>query len=102
MQQWYFAISAQIDQVDKRIHMQKTNEAIVEKEVEKSNMDASVVHKLIIPKAVMFDPLQQSMLIGYFTGRDIFLNKLIPLLSVYLDRCRACRALVQAHEKPNA
>ena len=33
----------------------------------------------------MFDPLQKSLLIGYFTGRDSFLNKLSPLLIMYMD-----------------
>mmetsp|Transcript_14153 Transcript_14153/g.24047 ORF Transcript_14153/g.24047 Transcript_14153/m.24047 type:complete len:91 (-) Transcript_14153:661-933(-) len=33
------------------------------------------------------------MLIGFFTNRDIFLNKLIPMLSVYLEQTRQCQAL---------
>ena len=44
-----------------------------------------VIQKLIKPSAVMFDPLQKSMLIGFFTNRDIYMNKLIPILIVYLD-----------------
>jgi len=47
----------------------------------------------------MFDPLQKSMLIGFFTNRDIFLNKLIPLLSVYLDQTKNCINLLQAFQK---
>ena len=61
------------------------NFIIVEKEKEKSSIDQGVVSKLIKPSAVMFDPLQKAMLIGFFTNRDIYLNKLIPLLSIYLD-----------------
>jgi len=61
------------------------NNYIVEFERDKANIDMNVVQSLIKPSAVMFDSLQKSMLIGFFTNRDIFLNKLIPLLSVYLD-----------------
>jgi hypothetical protein len=57
------------------------------------------VQKLIKPSSVMFDPLQKSMLIGFFTNRDIFLNKLIPLLSVYLDQTKNCINLLQAFQK---
>jgi hypothetical protein len=61
------------------------NQQIVDLEREKAYKDQEIVQKLIKPSAVMFDPLQKSMLIGFFTNRDIFLNKLIPLMSVYLD-----------------
>lgn len=60
------------------------------------------MNKLIIPKSVMFDPLQKSMLIGYFTNRDLFLNKLITLLSVYLDSCKQCITLLESHSPANA
>lgn len=82
--------------------MERNNLAIIDKEIEKSNIDAQTVNKLIIPKSVMFDPLQKSMLIGYFTNRDIFLNKLITLLSVYLDSCKQCITLLQSHDVPDA
>ena len=39
------------------------------------------------------------MLIGFFTNRDIFLNKLIPLLSVYLDQTKACITLLQKFQQ---
>ena len=61
------------------------NQQIVDLEREKAYKDQEIVQKLIKPSAVMFDPLQKSMLIGFFTNRDIFLNKLIPLMSVYMD-----------------
>lgn len=61
------------------------NHQIVDLEREKAYKDQEVVQKLIKPSAVMFDSLQKSMLIGFFTNRDISLNKLIPLMSVYLD-----------------
>lgn len=83
--QWFSTIYNQIEQVSKRIAMHKKNLAIVAKEVEKSKLDMAVLEKLIKPSTVMFDPLQKGMLIGFFTGRDLFLNKLIPLLSVYLE-----------------
>ena len=60
-------------------------------EREKSYIDQDVVTKLIKPSSVMFDPLQKSMLMGFFTHKDIFLNKLIPMLSVYLDQTRICK-----------
>lgn len=79
------------------------NQAIVDKEMDKAGIDAQIVSKLIIPKQVMFDPLQKSMLIGYFTNRDIFLNKLITLLTVYLGSCKQCIDLLRAHSvKPDA
>ena len=56
--------------------------------MDKASIDSQIVQKLIKPTQVMFDPMQKSMLIGYFTNRDIFLNKLITLLSVYLDSCK--------------
>ena len=67
------------------MHIRRKNAQITELEIEKSEIDTALVHKLIKPRDVLFDPLQKSMLIGYFTNRDNFLNKLIPLLSVYLD-----------------
>lgn len=94
MRQWFNTIYGQIDQVAKRILIQKYNNYIVEKEIEKSLIDMQVVESLIKPSRVMFDPLQKSMLIGFFTNRDIFLNKLIPLLSVYLDQTKACQKLL--------
>lgn len=57
----------------------------MEVEIIKSALDTSIVDKLIKPKTVMFEPLQKSLLIGYFTDKDIFLNKLIPLLIMYMD-----------------
>ena len=49
----------------------------------------------------MFDPLQKSLLIGYFTGRDQFLNKLIPLLIMYMDYSNNSINLVeQLQSKP--
>ena len=75
------------------------NGQIQEKEVEKAIIDGQSVQKLIKPSSVMFDPLQKSMLIGFFTNRDIFLNKLIPLLSVYLDQTKNCIQLLQAFQK---
>ena len=82
--------------------MERINSAIYDKETEKSNIDANIVNKLIIPKSVMFDPLQKSMLIGYFTNRDNFLNKLITLLSVYLDSCKQCINLLESHNQQNS
>lgn len=102
LEQWLNAIFQQIDQFEKRQHMERNNLAIIEKEIEKSNIDAQIVNKLIIPKSVMFDPLQKSMLIGYFTNRDYFLNKLITMLSVYLDSCKQCITLLESHSGPNA
>jgi hypothetical protein len=67
------------------MHIRRKNALITELEIEKSLIDTALVNKLIKPSDVLFDPLQKSMLIGYFTNRDNFLNKLIPLLSVYLD-----------------
>lgn len=42
------------------------------------------------------------MLIGYFTNRDNFLNKLITLLSVYLDSCKQCINLLESHSPASA
>ncbi len=64
------------------------NTVILDKEKEKSIIDMQVVQRLIKPSAVMFDHLQKSMLIGFFTNRDQFLNKLIPLLSIYIDQTK--------------
>ena len=51
----------------------------------------------------MFDPLQKSMLIDYFTNRDVFLNKLVPKLSVYLDQCKVCMQQLEAlNAKPQS
>lgn len=73
----------------------------MELEREKALIDQQEVFKLIKPSAVMFDPVQKSMLIGFFTNRDIFLNKLIPMLSVYLDQTKNCMSLlVKFQQKP--
>ena len=66
------------------------NRNIVELEKQKAYIDFEIVKALIKPSTVMFDKLQNSMLIGFFTNRDIFLNKFIPLLSVYLDQASSC------------
>ena len=58
-----------------------------------------MVSKLIRPSAVMFDPVQKPILIGFFTNRDIYLNKLIPLLSVYLDQTNTCNDMMRVLEK---
>ena len=55
----------------------------------------NVVKELIKPSAVMFDPLQQRMLVGFFTNRDIFLNKLIPILIVYLDQTKCSLTMLK-------
>jgi hypothetical protein len=57
LQQWHYTIYTQIDQVAKRIAIQRMNVQIQEKEVEKSIVDGQVVQKLIKPSSVMFDPL---------------------------------------------
>jgi hypothetical protein len=43
--------------VAKRITIFKQNQRIVEREVDKSNLDMAAVQKLVKPNAVMFDPL---------------------------------------------
>ena len=49
----------------------------------------------------MFDPLQKSLLIGYFTEKDQFLNKIIPLLIMYMDYSKNSINLVeQLQSKP--
>lgn len=53
------------------------------------------VQNLIKPNAVMFDPLQKSNLIGFLTNKDIFLNKLITMISVYLDQTKNCINMMQ-------
>lgn len=88
--QWYSTIQTQIEQVAKRIAIFRQNQKIVEREVEKSNLDMDAVQNLIKPNAVMFDPLQKSNLIGFLTNKDIFLNKLITMISVYLDQTKNC------------
>ena len=52
------------------IDKEKINQIILEKEIEKSTIDANIVQKLVRPTTVMFDPLQKSLLIGYFTEKD--------------------------------
>lgn len=42
----------------------------------------------------MFDPIQKSILIGYFTNRGAFLGRLIPLLSVFMDQSKTCVTLL--------
>ena len=86
--QWYTTIQVQIEQVAKRIAVFKLNQRIVEREVEKSNMDMKVVQSLIRPNNVMFDPLQKSNLIGFLTNKDVYLNKLISMISVYLEQIK--------------
>ena len=86
LQQWLIAIAAQIDQVQQRVQLQRVNAAILEKETQKSVMDRTLVVRLIKSSTVMLDALQKSILIGYFTNRDVYLNKLIPLLSVFMDQ----------------
>ena len=71
------------------------NSIIIDKEIEKSIIDMQVVQKLIKPSAVMFDPLQKSMLVGFFTNRDQFLSRLIPLLSIYIDQSKLCISMFQ-------
>lgn len=88
--QWYSTIQTQIEQVAKRIAIFRQNQKIVEREIEKSNLDMGAVQNLIKPNAVMFDPLQKSNLIGFLTNKDIFLNKLITMISVYLDQTKNC------------
>lgn len=101
LEQWFLAIYTQIDQVSKRIAIEKLKNVIMELEREKALIDQQEVFKLIKPSAVMFDPVQKSMLIGFFTNRDIFLNKLIPMLSVYLDQTKNCMSmLVKFQQKP--
>ena len=64
-------------------------------------MDTALVVKLIKSSTVMLDPLQKSILIGYFTNRDVYLNKLIPLLSVFMDQSNTCKKLLEEiHKKP--
>jgi len=62
----------------------------------------NVVKELIKPSAVMFDPLQKSMLIGFFTNRDIFLNKLIPILIVYLDQTKCSLTMLKDFQQKKA
>lgn len=95
LEQWQIAIYSQIDQAAKRIDIERLNLQIENLEREKSIMDQQVVVKLIKPSAVMFDPVQRAELISFFTNRDIFLNKLIPLLSVYLDQTKTCMQMYQ-------
>jgi hypothetical protein len=99
LEQWQVAIYSQIDQVAKRIAIERLNWQITDLEREKSIIDQQVVVKLIKPSAVMFDPVQKSMLIGFFTNRDIFLNKLIPMLSVYLDQTKNCNQMLQQFQQ---
>lgn len=64
-------------------------------------MDSTLVVKLIKSSTVMLDPLQKSILIGYFTNRDVYLNKLIPLLSVFMDQSQQTKKMLeQIHKKP--
>ena len=82
--------------------MQKKNADITNYEIEKSSIDMGVLQKLIKPSAVMFDPLQKSMLIGFFTNRDIFLNKLIPILIVYLDQTKSSLTMLKDFQNKKA
>ena len=101
LQQWLIAIAAQIDQVQQRVQLQRVNAAILEKETQKSVMDRTLVVRLIKSSTVMLDALQKSILIGYFTNRDVYLNKLIPLLSVFMDQSNQCKKqLEEIHRKP--
>ena len=44
LEQWVNAIFQQIDQFEKRQHMERNNLAIIDKEIEKSNIDAQTVN----------------------------------------------------------
>ena len=90
LKQWANTIYEQIDQVQKRIAIQKMNSQIINLEREKSQIDMEIVKSLIKPSAVMFDHIQKSNLIGFFTNLDTFLNKLIPMLCVYFDQTLQC------------
>ena len=84
----------------KRIAIEKLKVVITELEREKALIDQQVVYNLIKPNKVMFDPTQKSMLIGFFTNKDIFLNKLIPMISVYLEQTKNCIVLFDTfHQK---
>ena len=38
------------------------------------------------------------MLIGYFANRDVFLNKLIPIIIVYLDQSKLSHDMLKDFE----
>lgn len=61
-----------------------------------------IVKGLIKPSAVMFDHIQKSNLIGFFTNLDFFLNKLIPMLCVYFDQTLQCSQKQQNFNKKPA
>ena len=98
--QWYNAIQIQIEQINRRIAIEKVNNKITEKEKDKSQVDAEVMKTLVVGfKDIMFHPLLKSMLIGYLTQRDHYLNRIIPLLLVYLDQSKNCyRNLAQLQQ----
>ena len=62
-------------------------------EAEKSEVDRECLQSIIDPRQIMFDPLQKANLISFFTNKDIFLIKLIPMLSVYLEQTKQCQEL---------
>jgi len=66
--QWYNTIQIQIEQINRRIAIQKMNQKIIEIEKDKSSADSSILDKLVISyKYVLYNTHLQSMLIGYLT-----------------------------------
>lgn len=79
------------------------DEAIKDREKEKSEIDRRVLDDVMQQHKVLFDPLQKSMLIGFFTNRDAFMIQLLTQLSVYYDQVFKCEEMwKQLHEVHNS
>lgn len=71
------------------------DEAIKDREKEKSEIDRGVLDNVMQQNKVLFDPLQKSMLIGFFTNKDAFMIQLLTQLSVYYDQVFKCEELMK-------
>ena len=71
------------------------DEAIKDREKEKSEIDRGVLDNVMQQNKVLFDSLQKSMLIGFFTNRDAFMIQLLTQLSVYYDQVFKCEEMMK-------